>query len=194
MYGSLYQVTHDIDIFFVMNGYPTHLASNGGILPGKLGTITELQDMQIAVQSLPMQFDYELNYEYLDTLNPTDFPTEEEMMETGFLETEHYIQFNNRVDIPFHVRLYVHSFVEMARRGFWSFDRFADYKIEGNTENSLASVFQLVAWPINNKELQNPKVGHEFEIKNCNPYNLGDFTWDMYSLLNDSKEIKQTNG
>ena len=49
MYSTAYQVTHDIEYFFVLNGYPTHLASNGGILPGKLGTISELQNVQMAV-------------------------------------------------------------------------------------------------------------------------------------------------
>ncbi len=186
MYGPLYQVTHDMDIFFVMNGYPTHLASNGGILPNKLGTIAELQDMQIAAQSLQMQFDYGLNFAYLNTLNPADFPTEEEMMETGYLNTEHFMQFNNREDIPFHVKLYAHSFVEMAKRGFWSFDRLTDYYIERNTNTRIESAFQLVAWPIGKRQVQNPKVGHEFEIKNYTPYYLGDCKWDMYSFLNDS--------
>lgn len=118
MYRPIYQVTHDIDCFFVMNGWPIHFASNGGVLPSKLGTISDLQDMQIAAQELPSHFDYELNWEYLATLNSEDFPTEEEIAETGFLSTEHYTQLNIVENMPFHVKLYVHSFVEMAKKGF----------------------------------------------------------------------------
>lgn len=189
MYTPIYQATHDIDCFFVMNGWPTHLASNGGMVPGKLGTISELQDMQIAVQELPMQYDYELNREYLETLNLEDFPTEEEMTETGFLNTEHYTQFNEYEAMPFHVKLYAHSFVEMAKRGFWSFDRLTvtSKKLHNNR---LCCVYQLIAWPKCDKDDVKFKVGRKFELKNCDSYCLASNQWDLYSLICKAKRIQ----
>ncbi len=188
MYRPIYQVTHDIDCFFVMNGWPIHFASNGGVLPGKLGTISDLQDMQIAAQELPMQYDFELNWVYLDTLNSEDFPTEEEMAETGFLNTEHFTQFNNIENIPFHVKLYVHSFVEMAKRGFWSFDRLTDTLENESYGNGVASVYQLIAWPNSDKDSISIKLGHKFSLKNYNPFYLGSDQLDLYSMICNAKK------
>lgn len=169
MYSIEYQLTHDIDYFFIQDfgdeAKPIHIASNGGVMPDGLGSMAFIQDCQNQAFALPMQFDYQLNMNYLNQLKVEDFPLEEDVVESGFLQTEHYNQFNDRTDLPFHLKVYAYSFVEMARRGFWSYDRLTEYSIQDmyNTRN-LSSVYQLVAYPKlpEGDTVQLPSVGHVF--------------------------------
>lgn len=191
MYSIDYQVTHDIDYFFVLNDFPTHIASNGGVMPNKLGSIAFIQETQNKAFSLPMQFSYKLNEDYLSQLNAEDFPSISDLEDTGFLQSEHYIQFHDNADMPHHWKLYSYSFVEMARRGFWSFDRLTDYTVKDlyNTKN-LSSVYQLVAFPVISMHSgkQFSKVGHIFE-GDCHRFYLGKEKWDFAGLISSSKRI-----
>ena len=195
MYDIDYQVTHDIDYFFVMQTMemtkPIHIASNGGVMPDKLGSMAFIQKSQNDAFNLPSQFDYELNMDYLNQLNAEDFPMEENLAESGFLQTEHYTQFNDRIDLPFHLKVYAYSFVEMARRGFWSYDRLTEYSTQDmyNARN-LSSVFQLVAYPKVSEDVvsQLPCVGHVFRSDSCKFY-LGKEKWDLAEWISLSKRI-----
>jgi len=195
MYSIDYQVTHDIDYFFVMQTMekemPIHIASNGGVMPDKLGSMAFIQESQNAAFALPLQFDYELNMDYLNQLNAEDFPLEEDVAESGFLQTEHYNQFNDRVDLPFHLKVYAYSFVEMARRGFWSFDRLTEYSTQDmyNARN-LSSVYQLVAYPKITEDVvaQLPYVGHVFRSDSCRFY-LGKERWNLAEWILSSKRV-----
>jgi len=47
MYSIEYQLTHDIDYFFIQDfgdeTKPIHIASNGGVMPDKLGSMAFIQ-------------------------------------------------------------------------------------------------------------------------------------------------------
>lgn len=195
MYSIEYQLTHDIDYFFIQDfgdeARPIHIASNGGVLPDRLGSMAFIQNCQNQAYSLPMQFDYVLNMNYLNQLNAEDFPLEEDVAESGFLQTEHYNQFNDRVDLPFHLKVYAYSFVEMARRGFWSFDRLTEYSTQDmyNARN-LSSVYQLVAYPKITEDVvaQLPYVGHVFRSDSCRFY-LGKERWNLAEWILSSKRV-----
>ena len=181
MYSIEYQLTHDIDYFFIQDfgdeAKPIHIASNGGVLPDRLGSMAFIQNCQNQAYSLPMQFDYVLNMNYLNQLNAEDFPQEEDN------------QFNDRVDLPFHLKVYAYSFVEMARRGFWSFDRLTEYSTQDmyNARN-LSSVYQLVAYPKVSEDVvaQLPYVGQVFRSDSCRFY-LGKEKWDLAEWIPSSK-------
>lgn len=133
-----YCFTTDIDWFCVINGTPIHVASGGSHLPSfmKRRTIEKILLDVWTVLKLPIQFDYELNQEYLFN----------HVVNTGYEYLENDSLFSNMKDIDKSIFLheesltmclYARSFVEMARRGFYSFDK---------TENS--SYYHLVARPI----------------------------------------------
>lgn len=195
MYSIDYQVTHDIDYFFVMQTMertrPIHIASNGGVMPDKLGSMAFIQKTQNEAFVLPFQFSYELNMDYLNQLNVEDFPLEEDVAESGFLQTEHYTQFNDRIDLPFHLKVYAYSFVEMARRGFWSFDRLTEYSTQDMyNARKLSNIYQLVAYPKVSEGIsaQLPSVGHVFQSDSLK-FLQGKEKWNLTEWLSSSKRI-----
>ena len=191
MYNIDYQVTHDIDYFFIKDEKPIHIASNGGVLPDKLGSKTFVQKTQNVAYSLPMQFGYELNMDYLNQLNAEDFPTEAEMAESGFLQLDHYRQFDD-TNLPFHIKLYAYSFVEMARRGFYSYDRLTDYSTDGLYNLSdESSVYQLIASPthLGIDEVAMPRIGYQFSKGSVKCY-MGRERWDFAAWILTSERIK----
>ena len=170
MHNHAYQLTHDMDCFFEINGYPIHIATNGGIVSSKLGTVEELIEQQSVVTKLEHSFDYELNTAFLESLSIEDFPTDRDFAEIdreflyfdGLFENERYH------NIPFHWKLYSHSFVEMAKKGFWSYDR-----VDVNEYGT--DMYVLVASPKYNGTKNKIQVGHQFFI--------GQQQWVGYILL-----------
>ena len=156
MHNHAYQLTHDMDCFFVIDGHPIHIATNGGLVSSKLGTVEELIEQQTVVAKLECSFEYELNIGFLESLSAEDFPTREELADKdreslyfeGLFENEQYH------NIPIHWKLYSHSFVEMAKKGFWSFDRVGDN--EDGTD-----MYVLVARPKYNGTKNRIKVGRQ---------------------------------
>lgn len=164
MYNHVYQLTHDMDCFFVLNGYATHIATNGGIVPAKLGTVEELRAMQTQVANIEGTLMYGLNTDYLGTLQADDFPSRQVLEDVGKELNVIKDMFGNDEysDIPFHWKVYSHSFVEMARKGFWSFDRV------GVMPNGM-DVYMLIAWPTySEKKTLLPRIGHQFELRDYN--------------------------
>ena len=156
MHNHAYQLTHDMDCFFVINGHPIHIATNGGIVSSKLGTVEELIEQQTIVAKLKSSYEYELNTAFLATLVAEEFPTREELADIdreslyfeGLFENEQYH------NIPYHWKLYSRSFVEMAQKGFWSYDR-----VDGT------DMYVLVAGPKNTETENKIKVGHQFLVE-----------------------------
>ena len=195
MYSIEYQLTHDIDYFFVQDfGNETksiHIASNGGVMPDRLGSMAFIQNCQNQAFNLSMQFDYVLNMDYLNQLNAEDFPSIEEMAESDFMNTPHYTQFDN-TNLPHHIKLYAYSFVEMARRGFWSFDRLTDGSGEDmlNSEDR-ANIYKLIARPKlpENGRFNMPKVGYVFRNDSVMSYR-GKDSWDYALWISTAKRLR----
>lgn len=141
MYRFNYQLTHDIDWFCKIKGIPVHLASNGGLLPGRSYTIQGLVDLQHKVANMDRRFQCDINTEYIDEyLRQGEFYgslgnlSEEDYR---ILLPERFEMTNDIIEQKLHILVYSWSFIEMAKRGFFSFDR------KVGEEN----VYHLVAWP-----------------------------------------------
>lgn len=112
-YSEIEQSTLDLDIFFSDNNKLIHLASGGGILPDKL-TETEKYNDYISrlMPSLSTEFEIEINPNLPEILN---------LIENGL---ENYLS----------------SFVEIAKKGFYTYDR-------SNIGQFHDTTFHLVAKP-----------------------------------------------
>lgn len=102
IYYPDYMETHDIDWFCRIGAISIHCASNGGVLPKKVNVRSVNRKIQETVAAMPEVLDEHeeviVNERYV-----------RERLENHFSE-EAYAQ-------------YISSFVAMARKGFWSFDR-----------------------------------------------------------------------
>lgn len=97
-----YMETHDIDWFCRIGTIPIHCASNGGVLPNKVNVRSVNRRIQEAVAAMP---------EVLDE-------HEEVIINERYVRGRLEIQFPEGA-----YEQYISSFVSMARKGFWSFDR-----------------------------------------------------------------------
>ena len=168
MYNHDYLVTHDLDCFFVLNGNRTHIASNGGIVHPKIGTVEEIRAMQSQVAKMESTQRFVLNTEYLSSLSEQDFPRQEEideLMNGNESPVYDYSVFEDSgySNIPYHWKLYCYSFAEMARKGFWSFDRV------GIMPNG-SDAYMLVAWPTEIQRSNGVEIGHQFEVEGFENY------------------------
>lgn len=101
MYDKIYLLTHDIDWFCKIGNIPMHFASNCGKLPKRVNdrdVNRKLQEKVIGVPNLVEREQVIINTEYVRTRLGN------ELSENAFND-------------------YVRTFVEMAMKGFWSFDR-----------------------------------------------------------------------
>ena len=136
MYRKIYQYTHDIDWFAKCFESPIHVASNGGDVPIVMRA-SELQKLQSVVQNTNPEFDYELN---IDVINQhisgsyEDFENMEDHVSDLFSS---FVGDDDFFMLPTNLKLYSRSFIEMAKRGFYSFDR-----------DRTTDEYFLVAWPV----------------------------------------------
>ena len=117
MYNSLYQYTNDIDWFFMCGNLSIHVASNAGLLPNNIYKVIELQTLQIAVENMSEDCDFELNMPALNYYVKQHY----ENVEISKLNKNYTVEFEPGTDEW--VKAYAWSFAKMARRGFYSFDR-----------------------------------------------------------------------
>ena len=159
MYRQTYQLTHDMDCFFELNGFPIHIATNGGIVPSRLGTVGELQTMQRQVTNMEAFHPFHLNTFYLSSLNVDDYPSREDLVGIDIVHVIDLLfnETNEYAALPFFKKVYSYSFVQMARKGFWSFDRIGQ-TLDGE------DIYKLVAWPSDSIGESRLHVGHQFEI------------------------------
>lgn len=125
IYTDEYLSSHDVDWFCMIDGFPIHAASNGGNLPeiiknNRLNSV-EKQDYAYSLEQVFDIKDIEINNSYLDYL---------------FHDTEKYKPYE-LIEMRSN---YLRTFVDMARRGFYSFDRC-------NYEEFEDDRYVLVAWP-----------------------------------------------
>lgn len=99
-YYDAYLLNHDIDWFFIANGFYVHAASAGGSLPDQINDIEKLIEVQYQVEQLP------------------DIYSNDDIVYNNTV-------INNllRINGEKGRRQYIESFTAMARKGFVSFDR-----------------------------------------------------------------------
>ena len=116
-YDKKYLLAHDIDWFFSYKGKPIHAASFSGIIPKQI-TVHRNREIQSRVYSMEPISEYNLESD----LSNSDLSDEQKLA-------------------------YLHSFIEMAQRGFYSFDRVVSepyYQIE---ESDNKNAYKLIASP-----------------------------------------------
>ncbi|RWW99609.1 hypothetical protein [Flavobacterium cerinum] len=112
-YSEIEQSTLDLDIFFTDNKKLIHLASGGGILPDNLiETDAYNDDILKLIPSLNTEFEIEINPNLSEILN---------LIENGL---ENYLA----------------GFIEIAKKGFYTYDR-------SNIGQFNDTTFHLVAKP-----------------------------------------------
>lgn len=140
MYPLQYRATHDIDWFATINEHPVHLASNGGHLPSDSYTVSKLVTVQHKVANMQNTFRYEIDEEFLQNyLDEGDFyPDISEMSDEEFrMIIPERVEINRNYSRS--LMAYTWSFIDMAMKGFLSFDRIRN-------EDGI-DIYHLVAWP-----------------------------------------------
>ena len=127
----------DIDWFVCINNTPIHIASNGGQIPQNTYRIRELEEIYNHVLSMPKDNRVAVDTSYIEGLDGYDYLYDQDNI-TEFVE--------GSVTSYDKISLYSESFVEMAKRGFFSFDR-TDDSMETGYE-----LYRLIAWPENGDE------------------------------------------
>ncbi|MBR5678222.1 MAG: hypothetical protein IKX20_08790 [Paludibacteraceae bacterium] len=185
MYNYNYQLTHDMDCFFVLNGRPIHFASNGCIVPSKLGTVNELREIQAHVANMKKQKGFSLNTGFLSFFNVEDFPDEDLLMNSDLRDflNENALNNGEYQSLSFSQKLYCRSFVEMAAKGFWSFDSI------GWNQNGR-DMFALIAKPMDNEINEDAFVGPQFELPSLGNWpedNEQLFCWPLTEMIASAK-------
>lgn len=132
----------DYDLFCVINNIPIHIATMGSQIPSFLNDKQRISMDLDLVSRMPASFEVELNlgrikelisdevnYSYLQIVDKN-------MLLSEVINLPSFNWFSN--DIPVFVKLFSWYFVEMARRGFYSFAHYGDVDSDS---------FFLVAWP-----------------------------------------------
>lgn len=138
MYRILTQKTLDLDWFVYLLDAPIHIASNGGYIPGNFYKISELEETYDRIMSRSGDNDVEINGSYIESLDGY-----------GYLDNQDFTSILKEHSLPEigKVALYSESFVSMAQRGFYSFDRTDTYSPMGYEQ------YRLIAWPKNSNSV-----------------------------------------
>lgn len=134
MYPESEWSTRDIDWFVKIGDIYIHGASNGGVLPSM---ITKGQNRQI------QQAVAKMDYLYADSENDifinSDYVNQRLKGQKGLLETDgdNFSPYN----------AYITSFKNMARKGFYSFDRVIASTLEEDSQESNQIQYVLIACP-----------------------------------------------
>ena len=141
-----YMHTHDIDWFCVIDNKYCHLASNGSFLPKNFTDEEMLDKVQHEVASMPSRCHYKLNTNYIERIlsdNDGRFKHLDVLSEdTLDLLIPMNIDFEEQ-DLPIKYKVYCWSFIEMAQKGFYSYDWIGDR-------------YQLIAKPTDYKDSEKP--------------------------------------
>lgn len=136
MYNTQYQYAHDIDWFILNGDCHIHCASNGGLLPNNIYSAIGLQSLQVAVEAMNPSGGFNLNKMAIEQNVRSHYENIDEESLQSALQAETVANIAFQADVPTWMKAYSWSFVRMAQRGFFSFDR-----IEGTNE------YYLVAYP-----------------------------------------------
>lgn len=144
-----YVRTHDLDWFFIISGKPIHVASVGGDLPKGIKSLKLLREWQKKVENITSRVKVELNRAFIaqqviqkdyNYFNDKDFDPDIILQENDFIKELDYY------GLSVQEKMYYNSFVSMAIRGFYSFDR--------NLHDEKHETYHIVAKAIHpNKDL-----------------------------------------
>lgn len=148
--STKFKEAKDLDLFLCVDGFPIHIATMGAKIPSFLSDSDKIAEDRRMVLELPYSSEVELNihdlrrfvqsgYDYLQGVN--EFVRIENIINNlPGVEVFNHFDFANEMEKR-KMTLYSWSFVEMARRGFYSFARY------DNGESDSNDNFFLVASP-----------------------------------------------
>lgn len=152
MYPESEWSTRDIDWFVKIGDIYIHGASNGGVLPSM---ITKGQNRQIQKAVAKMDYLYEdsENEIYINS----DYVNHRLKGQKGLLETDgdNFSPYN----------AYIASFKNMARKGFYSFDRVIASTLEEDSQESNQIQYVLIACPRQLRANKLPNIENVPEIE-----------------------------
>lgn len=152
MYPESEWSTRDIDWFVKIGDIYIHGASNGGVLPSM---ITKGQNRQI------QQAVAKMDYLYADSENDifinSDYVNQRLKGQKGLIETDgdNFSPYN----------AYITSFKNMARKGFYSFDRVIASTLEEDSQESNQIQYVLIACPRQLRANKLPNIENVPEIE-----------------------------
>ena len=160
MYSESECSTRDIDWFVKIGDIYIHGASNGGILPSM---ITKGQNRQI--QQIVAQMDY--LYEDSENEIYINNGYVEQRLERGevLADSEAHYKEKTAVDNISPYNAYIASFKDMARKGFYSFDREIAPTIEEDTRRQFQLRYVLIACPRQLRANKLPNIENVPEIE-----------------------------
>lgn len=138
MYRISTQKSLDIDWFVYLLDTPIHIASNGGFIPRNTYKVRELEEVYNRIVSRSGDSDVEINESYIKSLDGYEYLDNQDF--TSILKENSSLEISK-------VALYSESFVSMAERGFYSFDRVDTYSPMGYEQ------YRLIAWPKNSNSV-----------------------------------------
>lgn len=150
------QLSRDLDLFFLQDvdkeRKSVHCATFGAILPEELNDEDYIVNCITQAKSTPLYLsDAEIEVEYDNVIHILG-----ENMPEGLLSNEDRLT------------AYIRSFVNMARKGFWSYDRYHSPHSEPKKEDGR---FLLVAHP---KQFAKIPDNHYNQLRLCNSFTLVD--------------------
>lgn len=153
---------HDIDWYCLIEGKPTHIASMGGTIPPLFRNRENLRRMQDIVAHMTIFTEAKLNLDNIksQTADGYDYLEDEMIRETIENANRNYPGFVylSKYDLP--IRLFASSFVEKARRGFYSYAR---------REVAEGNEYILIAEPDRPYE----DVEHQLDLLECELHDNG---------------------
>jgi hypothetical protein len=152
MYPESEWSTRDIDWFVKIGDIYIHGASNGGVLPSM---ITKGQNRQI--QKAVAKMDYLYADSENDIFINSDYVNQRLKGQKGLLETDgdNFSPYN----------AYITSFKNMARKGFYSFDRVIASTLEEDSQESNQIQYVLIACPRQLRANKLPNIENVPEIE-----------------------------
>lgn len=130
-----YLKSHDIDLFFRSGTQLIHCATNGGIIPASLNIIKNINDVKRIAWNLENIIPIgklDINEQHIDSI----VSQQREFVHRLYEQNESRIE---AFDPELCRRLYLSSFIEMAMKGFYSYDR-----LIGQTENETKEEENIV--------------------------------------------------
>lgn len=130
---------HDNDWYCTINGYPIHIASMCGIIPKTFRDLDSLRKIQEAVSYIPMSSEVVTNDQFIDSqINVGyEYLQEGEIAQEIIRLNQETPCFNLFPNWSLQKKLYACTFLEKAKKGFYS------YALKEGTTNR----YHLVASP-----------------------------------------------
>ncbi len=171
-YSVIEEECKDIDWFCIIDKYPIHVASAGGILPEIIKKEKKInQKNRKIIKNASEYCDYKLNPKLKNIISKYINPKDESHI-LAVLEALN-LKSNKPID-TYIEKVYAHSFIEFAKKGFYSFDK-------SNINDPNDGKYHLVASP---SKLITNEIISELPNIQTDDFNLQNESFDLIAFIN----------